>query len=113
MFGYNAASENDLMSYFNSRLKTEVIVDVSPVGLGGLLVQDSKIISYASRALSDVESISISSNRKGNAGSGLSSRKFSSLLVWIRVYHYHRQQDSPGNLSTVTRQLQRASTDGS
>ena len=43
MFGYNAASENDLMSYFNSRLKTEVIVDASPVGLGGLLVQDSKV----------------------------------------------------------------------
>ena len=113
MFGINAASENDVMSYFNPRLKTEVIVDASPVGLGGLLVQDIKIISYASRALSDVESISISTNRKGNAGSGLSSRKFSSLLVWIRVYHYHRQQDSPGNLSTVTRQLQRASTDGS
>ena len=31
------------MSYFNSRLKTEVIVDASPVGLGGLLVQDSKV----------------------------------------------------------------------
>ena len=27
----------------------------SPVGLGGLLVQDGKVISYASRALSDVE----------------------------------------------------------
>ena len=108
MFGINAASENDVMSYFNPRLKTEVIVDASPVGLGGLLVQDSK-----SRALSDVESISICSNRKGNAGSGLGSRKFSSLLEWIRVYHYHRQQGSPGNLSTVTRQLQRASTDGS
>ena len=71
MFGINAASENDVMSYFDPRLKTEVIVDASPVGLGGLLVQDSKIISYASRALGDVESISICSNRKGNAGSHL------------------------------------------
>ena len=44
------------MSYFNPRLKIEVIVDVSPVGLGGLLVQDSKVITYTSRALSDVES---------------------------------------------------------
>lgn len=32
-----------------------MIVDASPVGLGGLLVQDSKVISYASRALSDIE----------------------------------------------------------
>ena len=42
-------------AYFNPRLKTEVIIDASPVGLGGLLVQDGKVISYASRALSDVE----------------------------------------------------------
>ena len=38
------------MSYFNPRLKIEVIVDISPVGLGGLLVQDSKVITYTSRA---------------------------------------------------------------
>ena len=44
------------MSYFNPAQETEVIVDASPVGLGGLLVQDGKVISYASRALSDVES---------------------------------------------------------
>ena len=43
------------MLYFDPRLKTEVIVDVSPVGLGGLLVQHGRVISYASRALSDVE----------------------------------------------------------
>ena len=34
----------------------EIIVDTSPVGLGGLQVQEGKVISYASRALSDVES---------------------------------------------------------
>ena len=33
-----------------------MIVDASPVCLGGLLAQDGKVISYASRALSDVES---------------------------------------------------------
>ena len=33
-----------------------MIVDASPVGLGGLLAQDGKVISYASRALSDVAS---------------------------------------------------------
>ena len=44
------------MSYFNPAQETKVIVDASPVGLGGILAQDGKIISYASRALSDVES---------------------------------------------------------
>ena len=49
-------TKNHVMLYFNPRLKTEVmIVDASPVELGGLLVQDGKVISYASRALSDVE----------------------------------------------------------
>ena len=42
------------MSYFDPRKQT--IVDASPAGLGGLLMQDGKVISYASRALSDVES---------------------------------------------------------
>ena len=44
------------MSYFNPVRETEVIVDASSVGLGGLLAQDNKVISYATRALSDVES---------------------------------------------------------
>ena len=44
------------MSYFNPAQETEVIVDARPVGLGGLLVRDGKVISYASRALGDVES---------------------------------------------------------
>ena len=35
---------------------TEVIVDASPVGLGGVLAQDGKVIRYASRARNDVES---------------------------------------------------------
>ena len=44
------------MSYFNPAQETKVIVDASPVGLGGLLAQDRKVISYVSRALNDVES---------------------------------------------------------
>ena len=43
------------MTYFNPSLHTQVIVDASPVGLGAILVQEGKIISYASRALSGVE----------------------------------------------------------
>jgi hypothetical protein len=44
------------MSYFDQNKLTEISVDASPVGLAALLVQAGKDISYASRALSDVES---------------------------------------------------------
>ena len=44
------------MVYFDPRKATDVIADASPVGLGAMLCQDRKIISYASRILSDVES---------------------------------------------------------
>ena len=46
---------DQVMSYFDPRKKTEIIVDESPTGFGGLLVQEGKILGYASRALSDVE----------------------------------------------------------
>ena len=45
-----------MMSYFDPRKKTEIIVDASPAGLGGFLEQEGKVLSYASHALSDVES---------------------------------------------------------
>ena len=44
------------MLYFDPRKKVEIIADASPVGLGGLLVQEDKVISYASCTLSDIES---------------------------------------------------------
>ena len=47
---------DQVMSYFDPRKKTEIIVDASPAGLGGLLVQEGRVLSYGSRALSDVES---------------------------------------------------------
>ena len=43
------------MTYFDPKKQTEIIVDASPVGLGGLLMQDGKVVCYASRALSEVE----------------------------------------------------------
>ena len=46
---------DQVMSYFDPRKKTEII-DASPFGLGGLLIQEGKVLGYASRALSDVES---------------------------------------------------------
>ena len=52
----DSLTKSHVMSYFNPDQETKVIVDASPVGLAGLLAQDGKVISYASRALSDVES---------------------------------------------------------
>ena len=47
---------DQVMSYCDPRKQTEIIVDASPVGLSGLLTQEGKVLSYASRVLSDVES---------------------------------------------------------
>ena len=54
-------SEHCKMAYFNPSLKTEVIVDASPVGLGAMLVQHdestsiSHVVALGSRSLTDVE----------------------------------------------------------
>ena len=45
-----------VMSYFDPRKRIEVIADGGEVGLGDLLLQEGKVLSYASQALSDVES---------------------------------------------------------
>ena len=44
-----------VMTYFDSGKKTEIVVDASPVGLGGILTQEGKVVSCASRTLSEVE----------------------------------------------------------
>ena len=54
-------SGDKVMKYFDPDLPTEITVDASPFGLGATLAQRSgdklsHIVSYASRALSDVES---------------------------------------------------------
>ena len=47
------------ISYFDPNLKSQLIVDAAPVGLGATLVQTKdrvrRVISYASRSLTDVE----------------------------------------------------------
>ena len=55
----NALQENGL-SYYDPARATKIIVDASPVGVAAILTQTSSkgksyIISYASRALSEVE----------------------------------------------------------
>ena len=66
---------DQVMSYFDPKKKTKIIVDASPVGLGGLLLQEGKV-SYASRTLSDIESRYFQIEREMLA------------VVWI-VEHFH------------------------
>ena len=47
---------DDVIAYFDPRKRTVLMVDASPVGLGAILIQDSKVISYASKALSSSQS---------------------------------------------------------
>ena len=50
-----ALTDTPVMAYFDQTRETKVIVDASPVGVGAMLTQNGKIISYASRALTDTE----------------------------------------------------------
>ena len=49
----------NVLSYFDPALKTEPIVDVSPIGIGAILTQigphGPQVVSYASRALTETE----------------------------------------------------------
>lgn len=54
-------SNNAVMTYFDPSKVTELVVDASPVGLGAVLAQrrsphePARVVSYASRALSNIE----------------------------------------------------------
>lgn len=47
---------SDVMAYFDPNKETELVVDASPYGLGGILSQGGRVIAYASKALSPTES---------------------------------------------------------
>ena len=60
------------MSYFNTKFRTELIVDASPVGLGSILTQKNSedninVVEYASRKLSETESRYSQSEREALA----------------------------------------------
>ena len=51
----HALSSSQTMTYFDPHKESDLLVDASPSGLGAILTQDGKIVSYASKALTDVE----------------------------------------------------------
>ena len=44
-----------VVTYFDPSKPSELWVDASPVGVSGILIQNNKIVSYGSRALSPTE----------------------------------------------------------
>jgi hypothetical protein len=69
-------TKNPVMAYYDDSKSTTVIVDASPHGLGALLTQDGRVISYGSRALSNVESRYSQTEREMLA------------VIWA-IEHYH------------------------
>ena len=51
----DALTNTSTMTYFDTNVPSVVLADASPCGLGAILTQNGKVVSYASRALSDVE----------------------------------------------------------
>ena len=47
--------ESATNAYFDMKKDIEIVVDASPVGLAALLVQEERVVTYASRALTGVE----------------------------------------------------------
>ncbi|GFO01889.1 transposon ty3-g Gag-Pol polyprotein, partial [Plakobranchus ocellatus] len=51
-----ALTKVGVMAYFDPKKQTDILVDASPCGLGAMITQEGRVICYASRALTDVES---------------------------------------------------------
>ena len=48
-------SSETVMTYFIPKLDINIYVDASPVGLGAIMLQESRTVAFASRSLSDTE----------------------------------------------------------
>lgn len=75
-------TKENTLGYYNVNDRTQIIADASPVGLGGVLIQfknsEPRIISYASRSLSQTEQKYAQTEKEALA------------LVWaIERYHYY------------------------
>lgn len=78
----NVLTNATILGYFDVNDKTQLIADASPVGLGAVLIQINdkrpRIISYASKSLSDVEKRYAQTEKEALA------------LVWaVERFHYY------------------------
>lgn len=69
-------SSDTIMTYFNPNKQTEIITDASPVGISAIMLQENRVISYASKALTDVEKRYSQTEKENYA------------IVWA-VEHFH------------------------
>lgn len=72
----NDLSSDVVMTYFDPHKKTQLVVDASPVGLGSVMLQEGKVVAYASKSLTDVEKHYSQTEREALA------------IVWS-IEHFH------------------------
>ena len=92
-------ASSETLGYFDLKYPTKVIADASPVGLGAVLVQiqedGPRIISYASRSLTDVEQRYCQTEREA-LSLVWACEKFRAYLLGIQfdlvTDHSHRKQ---------------------
>ena len=84
----HAVISDTTLRYFNSLLHVTIQVDASQVGLGAALLQDSKLIASASKALTDAECRY--TNIERDASSCLYSREILHLHLWMVLQNWVR-----------------------
>ena len=66
----------ETLGYFDKNAKTCIIADASPVGQGAIPIQKQKrkkrVISYASKSLTDEKKTTIFQNQEGSSSPSLS-----------------------------------------
>ena len=72
----NSLSSDTVMTYFNPKADTEIIVDASPVGIAAIMLQNGRVVCYASKSLTDVETRYSQTERENLA------------IVWA-IEHWH------------------------
>ena len=90
-----ALSGVGVMAYFDPKKSTEILVDASPFGLGAMLTQHGRVVCYASRALTDVES-RYSQTEREMLAVVYGVEKFH-IYLYGSTFSHHRSQAPAGN----------------
>lgn len=84
----------DVMAHFDPTKKTKLLVDVSPVGIGAVLTQEGRVISYGSKDLTDVETRESQTEKEALA------------IVWGIEHFHHYLFGAEFTLTTVHKPLE-------